>query len=106
MGTRAATRPRRFARVVAMAGVIGLQLGCAGYRAPNAPGPMDEPRASWQISTSEDASGRPEVICRSDADAPCVLEASVETQPMFVTVSIYLYPGDAQTTYKGAVLSS
>jgi hypothetical protein len=36
---------------------------------------------------------------------PCVLEASAESQPMNVVVSVYLYDAGVETTYRGAFLS-
>jgi hypothetical protein len=82
-----------------------VSLGCARQTTPVAPGPPTAPRASWSIRSGPQGGGESEV-CRSDRQQTCVLEASNESQPMAVTVSVYLYPAGAPTKYSGAFQST
>jgi hypothetical protein len=79
--------------------------GCARQTVPIAPGPATGPRASW-IIRSGPQNGNESEMCRSDRQQPCVLEASTESRPMAVVVSVYLYPAGAPTKYSGAFQST
>ena len=85
-----------------MTALVAL-AGCAAYRAPAAPGLETEPRAAWSIRSGGYGSERD--ICRSDANLPCVLQASSAGEPVSVVVAVYLYPTEAPTTYQGAFMS-
>ena len=100
-----ARRLSRFVNIGCLASVIGLQLGCAGHSVPAAPGRVDQPRASWQISSAANDVGSQRPICRSDVEEPCVIQASSDKRPVFAAVSVYLYPAGTKTVYKGAFLS-
>ena len=89
--------------VVAVAVVIALS-GCGGRISVPVPEPKTEPRAAWIIRAGPDYTSEREV-CRSNANRRCVLQASAETRPMHVVVSVQLYPADGKTTYSGAFVS-
>lgn len=87
---------------VSSIGLIAVVAACAPVRAPQAAGPVDEPRASWSIRAGELL--KEHEICRSDMDQPCVIDVGSTEQPVNVVVSVYLHPvGDAKTTYQGAL---
>ncbi len=94
-------RPKTLACLTGLA--IMVAIGCAARQIPAAPGPPNEPRASWIIRSGEYGAERE--VCRSDANRPCVLEAS-GSQPVSVVVSVFLFPTDAPTTYRGAFMSA
>ena len=98
-------RLSRCARNAAVASIVGIQLGCAGHSVPVAPGRLDQPRASWQVTAGVNDVGNQRPICRSDAGDSCVVQASTDKRPVFVSVAVYLYPAGAKTVYKGAFLS-
>ena len=80
-------------------------LGCAGYVVPVAPGPLDEPRASWVVRAGDEYGAEREV-CRSDRDQPCIVPASTDSKPISAVVSVYLYPArEEETTYRGAIMT-
>ena len=86
--------------LVSMAMMVAF--GCARHRIPIAPGPIDEPRASWRIRAGEGLGERD--VCRSDVDQPCVIHLSSLDEPVNVVVSVYLHPvAEARTTYQGAL---
>ena len=76
----------------------------AGRTEPPQPaGAAGEPRASWVIRSG--SSDREAVVCKSDSEKPCVLQAGTAERPRSVVVSVYLYPAQGNTSYRGAFLS-
>lgn len=77
--------------------------GCAGAIAPELSAPSTVPGVSWRIRTgSLDTGGRE--VCASDGQQRCILEVSTPDDPQLGTVSVFLLPGDARTTFSGALL--
>src|SRR5262247_329665 len=99
-------RAMRFQKLgsIAAAAAIVTWPGCAARLAPAAPGPPDEPRASWVIRSGD--YGNEREVCRSDTNQRCVLQASSDAQPVSVEVAVYLFPAKAPTTYSGAFMSA
>jgi hypothetical protein len=91
--------------VVLMAALCSSCAASAGRTvAPQPAGVSGEPRASWVISSGP--VDREVVVCRSDSEMPCVLEAGTASRSKNVTVSVYLYPASGKTSYKGAFVSA
>ena len=90
----------RVVRIVASSLILIATAACGGRIAPAAPGAPTEPRASWSIRAGEPNSEHE--VCRSDAQTPCVIEASTSAKPMNVVIAVYLYDAGAPTKYQGA----
>jgi hypothetical protein len=92
-------------RSVVLAAMLCSSCAASAGRtvAPQPSGVTGEPRASWIISSGPVDSET--VICRSDDEMPCVLEAGTGARAKNVTVSVYLYPAYGKTSYKGAFMS-